>query len=84
MSQYALGYLLDSEVKEVAIILRDIHPQKVKDYYGDGSKFGCRIEYIEQGKPLGIAHAISVMLVSFSYDYVYKRDMIAIIAVALT
>jgi glucose-1-phosphate thymidylyltransferase len=60
MSQYALGYLLDSEVREVAIILGDVYPQKVKDYYGDGSKFGCRIEYIEQGKPLGIAHAVSL------------------------
>jgi len=60
MSQYALEYLVDSGVKDVVIILGDIYPQKVKDYYGDGSKFGCRIEYIEQGKPLGIAHAISL------------------------
>jgi len=60
MSQYALEYLVDSGIKEIAIILGDLYPQKVKDYYGDGSKFGCRIEYIEQGKPLGIAHAISL------------------------
>jgi glucose-1-phosphate thymidylyltransferase len=60
MSQYALEYLVDSGIRDIAIILGDLYPQKVKDYYADGSKFGCRIEYIEQGKPLGIAHAISL------------------------
>jgi len=60
MSQYALEYLVDSGIRDIAIILGDLYPQKVKDYYGDGTKFGCRIEYIEQGKPLGIAHAISL------------------------
>ena len=60
MSQYALEYLVDSGIRDIAIILGDLYPQKVKDYYGDGSKFGCRIEYIEQGKPLGIAHAVSL------------------------
>jgi len=58
VSQYALEYLVDSGITDIAIILGDIYPQKVKDYYGDGSKFGCRIEYIEQGRPLGIAHAV--------------------------
>jgi len=60
VSQYALEYLVDSGITDIAIILGDIYPQKVKDYYGDGSKFGCRIEYIEQGRPLGIAHAVSL------------------------
>ena len=60
MSQYALEYLTESGINDIAIILGDIYPEKVKEYYGDGSKFGCRIEYIEQGKPLGIAHAISL------------------------
>jgi len=60
MSQYALEYLVDSGIRDIAIILGDLYPQKVKDNYGDGSKFGCRIEYIEQGKPLGIARAISL------------------------
>ncbi len=60
MSQYALEYLTKSGIKEIAIILGDIYPEKVKEYYGDGSKFDCKIEYIYQGKPLGIAHAISL------------------------
>ncbi len=58
MSQYALEYLIKSGIKDIGIILGEIQPDKVVDYYGDGTKFGCRIKYINQGKPLGIAHAI--------------------------
>lgn len=60
MSQYTLEYLIDSGIKDIAIILGDIYPDKVKDYYGDGSEFNCKITYIDQGKPLGIAQAISL------------------------
>lgn len=60
MSQYALEYLVEAGIKDIAIILGDIYPDKVKEYYGDGSKFGCTIDYIEQGIPLGIAHAVSL------------------------
>jgi glucose-1-phosphate thymidylyltransferase len=58
MSQYTLEYLTNSGIYDIAIILGDIYPEKVKEYYGDGSKFNCNITYINQGKPLGIAHAI--------------------------
>jgi len=58
MSQYTLEYLTSSGIRDIAIILGDIYPEKVKEYYGDGSNFNCKITYIEQGKPLGIAHAI--------------------------
>ena len=60
MSQYVLEYLTTAGIKDVSIILGDISPEKVKDYYGSGSKFNCSIQYIEQGKPLGIAHAIGL------------------------
>jgi len=60
MSQYALEYLTDSGIKDIAIILGNIYPEKVREYYGDGSRFKCNITYIHQGEPLGIAHAISL------------------------
>jgi glucose-1-phosphate thymidylyltransferase len=60
MSQYTLEYLTESGIKDIAIILGDIYPDKVKDYYGDGSAYNCKITYIDQGKPLGIAQAISL------------------------
>ncbi|MFP3257261.1 MAG: glucose-1-phosphate thymidylyltransferase [Candidatus Nanopusillus acidilobi] len=58
MSQYTLEYLTNSGIRDIAIILGDIYPEKVREYYGDGSNFNCSITYINQGKPLGIAHAI--------------------------
>ena len=35
-------------------------PELVQEHYGDGIRFGVKITYIYQGKPLGIAHAISL------------------------
>jgi len=44
----------------IGIVLGDLYPEKVREYYGDGSRFGINITYIYQGVPLGIAHAIKV------------------------
>ncbi len=41
----------------------------IKEYFGDGSKWGVVIEYLNQGKPLGTAHAIS-LLKNFVDDFV--------------
>ena len=60
VSQYALEDLVACGVKEVAIILGQTFPQQVREFYGDGSEFGVRITYIEQGEPLGIAHAVGL------------------------
>jgi glucose-1-phosphate thymidylyltransferase len=60
VSQYALEDLISIGVKDVAIILGETFPELVRQYYGDGSRFGVKITYIYQGKPLGIAHAVSL------------------------
>jgi len=60
MSQYALEDLKEAGITDIAIILGDIAPEKVIEYYGDGSKFGVRIEHIHQGEPRGIAHAVGL------------------------
>jgi len=58
MSQYALEDLIDSGITDIAIIIGDIYPNMVKEFYGDGKKFGINIKYIFQKEPKGIAHAI--------------------------
>ena len=58
MSQYALEDLKDTGVTEIGIIIGDVYPEKVKEYYGDGAKFGVKISYIYQDAPKGISHAI--------------------------
>jgi glucose-1-phosphate thymidylyltransferase len=60
ISQYALEDLKEAGIREVAIVLGDIYPEKVKEYYGDGGRFGVRITYVYQGQPLGIAHAVGL------------------------
>lgn len=60
ISQYVLEDLRDSGIKEIAIILGNIYPEKVMNYYGDGSRFDVKITYIHQGEPKGIAHAIGL------------------------
>ena len=60
ISQYVLEDLRDSGIKEIAIILGNIYPEKVVNYYRDGSRFGVKITYIHQGEPKGIAHAVGL------------------------
>ncbi|MEM0203278.1 MAG: glucose-1-phosphate thymidylyltransferase [Archaeoglobaceae archaeon] len=60
VSQYVLEDLREAGIKEIAIILGETYPELVREHYGDGSKFGVKITYIDQGKPLGIAHAVSL------------------------
>jgi len=60
ISQYVLESLRESGIRDIAIVLGDIYPDKVKEYYGNGSQFGVKITYIYQGKPKGIAHAVGL------------------------
>ena len=60
MSQYALEDLGEAGITEIGVIIGDVYPEKVKEFYGDGTKFGVKITYIYQDKPKGIAHAISL------------------------
>ena len=58
MSQFCLEAISETGITDIAIIIGGIGSNKVRDYYGDGKKFGVNITYIEQDEPKGIAHAI--------------------------
>ena len=60
MSEYCINSMKDAGVTEIAVIIGGLGSKKVKDYYGDGSKFGVQLSYIEQSEPKGIAHAINL------------------------
>ena len=60
MSEYCLDKIKETGISEIAIIIGGIGSNKVKEYYGDGEKFGVKISYIEQESPKGIAHAINL------------------------
>jgi glucose-1-phosphate thymidylyltransferase len=52
--------LVEAGVIDVAIVLGDVYPENVKEYYTDGSAFGAKLAYICQPEPKGIAHAVSL------------------------
>ena len=59
ISLWGIESLVSKGITEIAIILGENNPQRVIDYYGDGSNFGAAFTYIYQGMPLGLAHAIN-------------------------
>ena len=60
ISQYALEDLRAAGIRDVAVILGSVWPEKVREYYGDGSKIDMRLHYIDQGEPRGLAHAVGL------------------------
>ena len=60
MSEYCLDSIKEAGINEIAIIIGGIGSNKVREYYGNGEKFGVNITYVEQDEPKGIAHAISL------------------------
>ena len=59
MLQYAIDYLKDAEIYEIGIII-NANDTSINDVFGDGTGFGVKITYIEQDKPLGLAHVIKI------------------------
>jgi len=60
ISEYVLENLVEAGIREIAILLGDVYPEKVKEHYGNGSMFGVELDYISQSGPRGIAHAIGL------------------------
>ena len=85
MSQYALEDLRDAGINDIAIIIGDVYPEKVKEYYGTGEKFGVNITYVYQDKPKGISHAISLCkdfvnqdkFIVYLGDNVLRKDLVS-------
>ncbi len=54
---FALRHLARAGVRDVGIILGPIN-EGIREAVGDGREFGLRVEYIVQGEPKGLAHAV--------------------------
>lgn len=58
VSQWALEDLRDAGIHKIAVVLGELGPERVVEYYGDGSRLGLKLTYIYQGYPYGLAHAV--------------------------
>jgi len=84
MSQYALEDLKKAGIKDIAIIIGGVYPERVKEYYGDGKSFDVNISYIFQDEPKGISHAIGLCkdfikddkFVVYLGDNVLRKDLL--------
>ena len=60
ISQHVLEDLCKAGINDIGIVLGNVYPDKVVEYYGDGDIFGVKITYIRQSDPKGIAQAVGL------------------------
>lgn len=56
---YCIEKLTELGITDIGIVINPTQIQ-IREYVGDGSRFQASITFIEQLKPLGIAHAVSL------------------------
>ncbi len=59
MLMYGFDQMRAAGIKEIGVVLGPIQ-EGIVEALGDGSKFGIRIEYLNQPEPKGIAHAVLI------------------------
>lgn len=55
--EYQINHLVENCLKDLVIIVGHLG-QHIKNYFGDGSRFGCTISYYTETEPLGTAGAL--------------------------
>lgn len=57
--EHVLDNLRALDVEDIGVVVGD-HGPEIADALGDGSRFGLRLTYLHQTRPLGLAHAVLV------------------------
>jgi len=50
ISQYVLEDIIEAEINEIAVVLGNTYPERVREHYGHGNAFDVKITYIPQGE----------------------------------
>src|ERR671917_976499 len=61
---YGIEAMVDAGIREIGIVVGDTQAE-IRAAVGDGSRWGARVQYIEQDAPRGLAHAVKI-----SRDYI--------------
>jgi glucose-1-phosphate thymidylyltransferase len=56
---YGLEAMAAAGIHDVGIVVGETH-EEIRAAVGDGSRWGCRVSYIMQPEPLGLAHAVKI------------------------
>jgi glucose-1-phosphate thymidylyltransferase len=56
---YGIEAMVAAGIRELGIVVGETH-EEIRAAVGDGSAFGCRVSYIMQPDPLGLAHAVKI------------------------
>lgn len=59
---YGIEDMAAAGISEIGIIVSPQTGDEVREYVGDGSRWGVRCEFIPQAAPLGLAHALKTAL----------------------
>ena len=61
MIEYPIQHLVEAGVRDIGVVIGYLGDM-IREFLGDGSRYGARFEYIYQERRLGIAHAIHLAI----------------------
>ena len=56
---YGIEAMAAAGIRDIGIVVGDTR-EEIRAAVGDGSRWGVRVQYIEQNAPLGLAHAVKI------------------------
>ena len=56
---YGIEAIAAAGIRDIGIVVGDTQAE-IREAVGDGSRFGVRVQYIEQDAPRGLAHAVKI------------------------